>query len=544
MKYIVNYDGIDKYWKNDYFFCEDKILATMAEKFGCKYDLMFAGAFDFGYNKGRNKEVGSNMVVRYFDQDMLLEKYYGIHINKFDEAYGGADFLERSKEELLKGIPTAVELTRDGIWDIKPGEDLVEATIFLLVEINDETVTVIDPHELGIRRVVSKEIFIRNFAWGVTFECDKNKVDKEIDVKDFLKYVICNCHRTLISNEGCIDATTIFPSMQSGKDNLLRRKVEDPYEEMLQFAEDVISMDFDAEINGLESVLFTPFYYGLLYTYRSRLVFTKALRELEERIHLEIFEPIIEKLIVTSSKWNYLRMVFTNCYHNGGMSQKIKDEMSSVIREIAEIEKIVMADLQKMYDSFDDYKKEIDLSEQFNTYLFDNENWKSIDEGKAVYGRYYYEPLTENESKNIRWNFNFILPEPNEKGDSLVCLGQELSVDEEITTAEFNKFYLYGTVLYNEMIYDQMEILYTDGSKEKVLIGFDGWIENDYKLCEGAKAVWQGKIIKRNSNEAPDVRRKAVIYEKSYSISKGKKVQGFVLPNNPFINIIKVIFTK
>ena len=48
MKYLVDYDEIDKYWKNDYFFCEDKILATMAEKFGCKYDLMFSGAFDFG----------------------------------------------------------------------------------------------------------------------------------------------------------------------------------------------------------------------------------------------------------------------------------------------------------------------------------------------------------------------------------------------------------------------------------------------------------------------------------------------------------------
>lgn len=139
---------------------------------------------------------------------------------------------------------------------------------------------------------------------------------------------------------------------------------------------------------------------------------------------------------------------------------------------------------------------------------------------------------------------NFNLPKPNEKGDSLVCLGQMLSFEEEITATSYRTFYVYGTVLYNEMIYDYMDILYTDGSKETVLIGFDGWIENDYKLCESCNVVWQGKIVKRNSKEAPDVRRKAVIYEKSYSVADKKKVQGFLLPNNPFINIVSILFTK
>lgn len=543
MNYIAKYDGIDRYWKDDYFFCEDKILANVAEMFGCRYNLMFAGAFNFGYNKGRNPGVGKNIVVRYFGQDKLLEKYYGIQLKKYDNAYGAENFLERCKEELLKGKPVAVGLRSQGIWKIKPGEGALDPSPFLLIQISDDVITLIDPHELGIRRKVSKEAFANSYVWGVTFDHDKTKAVQEIDIKEFVGYVLNNYHNTVLSEEGCVDEGLIFPALESGTDFFVHRRVEDPCQEMLQLAEEIGSMDFQKEVQGLESVLFVPFYYGMLYTYRSRLVFTKALREVEEIMNTEVFEPIIQRLIVVSSKWNYIRMVYTNCYHNGEMTQQVKDNISSVIKEIAVHEKKVLEEFRYIYDTWNGQEREARLEPYFNTYLFDHENWAKIDESRAVYGRYYYEQKAEeNMLESKKENFN--LPQPSQEGDSIVCLGQMLKFEDEIAKTSYQEFRIYGTVLYNEMIYDYMDILYTDGSQETVLIGFDGWIKNEYSLCSSGRSVWKGSIVKRNSEEAPDIRRKAVIYEKKYSIDEGKKVQGFKLPNNPFINIVKVTFNR
>ncbi|SET07960.1 hypothetical protein [[Clostridium] polysaccharolyticum] len=539
MEYVAKYDGIDKYWRDDYFFCEDKILANVAEMFGCRYNLMFAGAFNFGYNKGRNPGVGKNIVVRYFEQDKLLEKYYGIQLKKYDKAYGAENFLERCKEELRKGKPASVGLTKEGIWEEKPGEGVLEHLAFFLIQISDDVITVIDPHELGIRRKISKETFVNSYLWGVTFEYDQTKTVQEIDIKEFVAYVLDNYHNAVLSEAGCVDEGIVFPALGSGIDFFAHRRVESPYEELLQLAEEVKSMDLQKEVEGLESVLFVPFYYGLLYTYRSRLVFTKALREVQEIMDTEIFESVIQRLIVVSSKWNYLRMVFTSAYHNEQMTQQVKDNVSSVIKEIAEHEKKVLEEFQYIYDTWNEQKKEAGLEPYFNTYLFEYENAKK--ESNAVYEWYYYKQKTE---EKMLPKGNFTLPKPNEKGDSIVCLGQVIQFEDEIAETGYKEFCIYGTVLYNEMVYDYMDILYTDGSKETVLIGFDGLIKNEYSLCSPGRTVWKGNVVKRNGEEDPDTRKKAVIYEKRYLVHEGKKVQGFKLPNNPFINIVKVLFAK
>lgn len=546
MEYIVNYKDIDKYWKDDYYFCEDKILANVANLFGSKYELMFSGTFNLGYNRDHRTGIGKNIVVKYFKQDELLEKYYGIRLTKYGKRDGAEKFLEVCKKELVAGRPVATGLENHGIWQVKLGEEAVDQLPFMIIGLNDETVTMIDPHELGMRRTISIEVFKDCYLWGVTFYYDETKAAKEIDIKDFIQFVLDCYHNTVISDAGCMDVSGAFLSLSSDSTVFEPRKIEAPYEEMLKLAEDVRTMDFETEINGLGGVLFVPFYFDLLFVYRSRLVFTKALCEIQERMHVDIFKGIIERLIVTSSKWNYLRMVFTNCFHKGKMEQAVKDNMSSVIREIADHEKKVIEELEVLQETYQKERIEevAQVSQYFNTYLFDHANWRSIEESKTVYGRYYYEEETASQDCLMKEKVKHYLAKPTEKGDSIVCLGQKLEFTEKITSEEYKEFRVGGTVLYNEMIYDYMDILYSDGSTETVLIGFDGWIKNEYSLGSSGDVIWEGKVVKRESNEKPDARRKAVIYERTYLIPKKKKVQGIKLPNNPFINIIGLIFVK
>lgn len=544
MGVTVNYEGIEKYWKDDYYFCEDKILANISNFFGSRHELMFGGGFNFGYQPSKSKQerIGDRISVRYFAERELLEKYYGIIVKKYNLAYGAESFLELSKSELKEGKPVAVGLQNCGVWQVKPGEEGVQLLPFMVIGIKDDnSVEVIDSHELGIRRVLPKRIFEESYRWGVTFE--KKEVQEKIEVKEFIKSVLETYQNTVVAEHGCVDIDLSFSSISSNDDRFTCRKTEEPYTEMLALAQDILSMDFEKEVGGLDGVLWVPFYFGLLLLYRSRLVFTKALRQVEERAHTNIFQNIIKRLVVASSKWNYLRMVFTNCYHNGKMDRSTKENMSSVIREIAEHEKIIMEEFKALYDVYEDsgdIYQTLNIEAYYNTYLFDHENWRSIEERKAVYGRYFYDGDISLGNIIEGGEMKFYLGKPNEKGDSLVCLGQGIDCCIGDTYKSYQKIALCGSVLYNEMIYDYMEVLYTDGTRQAICIGFDGWIKNEYSLEETGKVIWKGAVVKRESKEAMDPRRKAVIYAKEYQLDVQKAVKEIRLPNNPFINILAI----
>lgn len=549
MNYEVNYEGIERYWIDDYYFCEDKILANISNFFGCGHELMFAGGFNFGYQRGdeRHGNIGSRITVKYFQERELLEKYYGVEVHKYSYEYGVDAFLEKCKSELSEGRPVAVGLQNVGVWPVKVGEEDVKLLPFMIVGVKeDDSVEVIDSHELGIRRIVSKETFRTSYRWGVTFRKKFVIPISEISIKEFIQFILDTYHNTVTAEHGCVDVDLSFSSISSNMDMFETRKTEDPYKEMLMLAEDVLTMDLEQEVQGLGGALWVPFYFALLLLYRSRLVFTKALCQVAEYKQTSIFQNVISRLIVSSSKWNYLRMVFTNCYHNNKLDHVVKENMSSVIREIAEHEKQIIEEFKELYEKCDMQKDTYDvvmLPNYFNAYLFDHKNWESIDESKAVYGRYFYEGKVP-EGKFAVGDMYFYYPKANDKGDSIVCLGQRIAFDEAMQKEIYRSICLCGTVLYNEMIYDYMDILYTDGTKESICIGFDGWIENEYRFEKTGTVMWRGKVVKRENNEATDERRRAIIYGKRYTLTKGKEVAGICLPNNPFINILAISLEK
>lgn len=543
MRLALNYEGIEKYWKDDYYFCEDKILANVSSYYGCQYELMFAGAFNFGYQpkSAPHQRVGDRISVKYFHQRELLEKYSGIMVKKYDSTYGAKAFLEQARTELRKGKPVAVGLENCGVWQVKAGEEEVRLLPFLIVGMEEDSVEVIDSHELGVRRTLTRQVFMESYRWGVTF--DKKEVSEEIDVKEFIGDILQVYENTVVAKHGCVDIDLSFSSISSNPDRFKLRKTENPYQEMLMLAEDIVTMDFDREVCELGGVLWVPFYFGMLLLYRSRLVFTKALSQVAKKAHTDVFSNIIKRLIVASSKWNYLRMVFTNCYHNKKLDEATKRNMSLVVRDIAEQEKMVIEEFRTLYKTYDkdvDKYKAVELGEYFNTYIFANGNWRSIDESKMVYGRYYYDGKAALEKENIGDRMEFCLGKPTKKGDSLVCVGQSITLGQEVKGKKYHKIALCGSVLYNEMIYDYMNILYSDGSRQSIWIGFDGWIKNEYSLEEYGEILWQGTVRKREHDELSDIRRRAVIYGKEYSLQTEKEIVEIRLPNNPFINILAI----
>lgn len=550
MKYKVDYEGIESYWKDDYYFCEDKIFANIATLFGCRHELMFAGGFNFGYSRSDSADsnIGNGITVMYFQQAELLEKYYGIQIHKYGCEYGGEAFFELCKAELSEGRPTVVGMENCGIWPVKAGEEIVKILPFLVISIGeDNSMELIDPHELGIRRTISKEVFLASYRWGVRFQKNKVKDIAEIPVKEFIGFVMDMYHNAITTKRGCISVEESFLGISSEKSLVEYRGKNDPYAEMQRLAEDVLKMDLDQEVEGLESVLFSPFYFDLLLLYRSRLAFTKALRQIEEYKQTNIFQTIIKRVMVSSCKWNYLRMIFTNCFHKGTMDDEVRKNMSSIIKEIAEHEKMIIQEFQELYDKYEGENGIYDIAEirkYYNTYLFKHPNWNNVDKEQSVYARYYYRGEMPKDHYLCAGEMKFYCNAAEEKEDSLVCLGQTLQFEDKIKERNYRSIALCGTVLYNEMIYDYMDILYTDGSRESVCIGFNGWIKNEYSLEEAEKVVWSGDVVKRESNEATNKRRRAVIYGKSYPIAKGKKVQGIRLPNNPFINIVGISLKK
>ncbi len=566
---IMNDNCIDTYWKDDFYFCEDKIIATMAEFYHRPHELMFCGTMNFSYTRNtfENTCIGRRICVTYANENKFLEKFHGISIhsiNKTDTSCSPDDIYDLCKEKMKQGTPVAIGLNNlSSVWEIKPGEEEVEVLPFLVVGINeDRSINIVNFHELGIISTISKETFLQSYRWYTSFAVKKDVQD--IDIEELLVKVceIQKLHAPLMND--CYEIFSNYPNISKNDDILRYDSTHDSYKEMLDLSCDILDMDLSAETGGRKSVLFVPFYFDLLVLYRSRLVFTKALSYLNNYFDFTLFDQIIYKSMVSSSKWNYIRMLFANSYHNNRLDMETKICISKIIKQIAsyelEINNELIDILKKSRSDIFLYscksknlktdrtidtenfsqKYLVDLSNHYNHRLF-SKTPNEKNDNQPLTDKYYYKGSVPFGAIYHDENACFLYPQSNTLGDSIICVGQRL----EIKKGFYSYITFIGSALYNEMVYDYVILNHADGTPERICLGFNGWNDNKYDIdTSHKKIIWQGDVEKRELINTFENVRKARIYSKKYKISKESEVTSIAFPMNPFLSIIAITFDK
>lgn len=545
----VDYTAINNYWKDDFYFSEDKIVSSIASFFDSKHDLMFCGAMNFSYKRNfdkQNKCIGNRISVQYMDLTNLLNKYYGISINRIDKSdteYSPEDIYNLCMKKVNQGIPIVVGLDNLlSIWEVNSGEEDIDILPFLMVGINeDESINLVNFHELGII-TISKEVFLQSYRWYSSFS--KENISEHINLREALE-IMCTIQKldSPVTN-GCNEIFSQFPNISKKEIVYTYSSQHDWYKEMLELANDVLDMELETEVQGRKSVLFVPFYFDLLVLYRSRLVFTKALTYLNNYFNFTLFNEIINKAIVSSSKWNYIRMLFSNSYHNNNLDMNTKIVMSKLIKEIAEYEYEINKELEELKDNYcSKYFKSpfymVHLSNYYNHSLFSNST--ASNDFRIIHNKYFYEgDLPFGTIYNFE-DVHFRFPTINKNGDSIVCIGQRLKIDKDL----YSSITFVGSALYNEMVYDYIIINYEDGTRERLCLGFNGWNYNEYDIDNSPKKiVWKGKVLKRNTQNDSKKISVAKIYSKKYRLSNKSMITSITLPINSFLNIIAITLDR
>ncbi len=545
----IDCSNINTHWQDDFYFCEEKIISTLTQLWGCNHDLMFYGTMNFSYTKNDgDKCIGNRIGVHYLDLTDFLNTYQGVSINKINKTntdYSPTDIYNLCKESVSQGIPVAIGLDNSlSIWNTIPGEENINILPLLVVGINkDQSVNLINFHELGSTINISKKSFLKSYQWYASFS--KEDTVKDIDLYEILDR-ICLIQKldTPVTN-GCDEYFSKFPNLSEQVTSYSYTNNHNWYKEMLQLADDVLDMDLRTEVQGHKSVLFVPFYFDLLVLYRSRLVFTKALTYLNNYFNFNIFDEIINKAMISSSKWNYLRMLFANSYHNNSLYTETKIVMSKLIKEIAEYEYSLNADLELLRNKYNPEQSNstfsmIDLSDYHNHVLF-NSNIPKDSDIRIIHNRYYYEGDVPFGTVYDLQDEHFTFPTLTEHGDSVVCIGQQINVEKDT----YSSITFIGSALYNEMVYDYITINYTDGSKERICLGFNGWNHNEYDIdTSPKKVVWEGKVLKRKVNDESQRVRVANIYSKTINFSREGIISSISLPINSFLSIIAITLNK
>ncbi len=545
----INCSNINKHWQDDFYFCEEKIISTITEFFGCDHDLMFSGTMNFSYTKtDGDKCIGNRIGVHYLDLMDFLNTYQGVFINKIDKTdtdYSPTHVYNLCKESVSQGAPVVIGLDNSSsIWDIKQGEEDLNILPFLVVGINeDQSINLINFHELGITITISKNVFLQSYQWYSSFS--KEAASKDIDLYEILDR-ICLIQKldTPVTN-GCNEYFSKYPNLSKPVTSYCYSSSHNWHKEMLQLADDVLDMDLQTEVQDRKSVLYVPFYFDLLVLYRSRLVFTKCLTYLNNYFNFNLFDDIINKAMISSSKWNYLRMLFANSYHNNNLYTETKIVMSKIIKEIAEYECSLNADLEFLKNKYNHQQSNsnfnmIDLSNYYNHSLFNSDITKDLDI-RIIHNRYFYEGDVPFGTVYDLQDEHFTFPTPTERGDSVVCIGQQINVENDI----YSSVTFIGSALYNEMVYDYITINYTDGFKERICLGFNGWNHNEYDIdVSPKKIVWTGNVLKRIVDAEPPKVRVANIYSKTINFRRKGIISSISLPINSFLNIIAITINK
>ncbi|HAU87106.1 MAG TPA: hypothetical protein DCW90_16945 [Lachnospiraceae bacterium] len=538
MSIKIKEEELLRYSKDNFYFCEEKVLAGLAKYYGHDYELMFLGTYNFSYHRQKDeKKIGMNLCAYYNDSDIFLKKYHGIQLHKIKREDEETEYFNLVKQELKRGNPVVAGLNNSkSIWPLETGLFKIRELIFIIYQIDqEENLYIIDVHDAGRIRCIPRDVFEESCNWCTTVK--ENALPKEIKASEILRDLLSTRNLGVKGSCDCNEIIKYFPSISPNR--CYKEKIEQVqtsiYERYMQLAEDVKNMSIEDETEGFNDLLFTPFYFDALTLFRTRIMFAKAMTYVKDKFPNLNVDKIIQNALASGSKWNEVRWRFSELFGNKGDAKVLTQEMSKAIASIAKNERVIELELEHLYNK--ELRNEnarvhkVNLHKYQNAFIF-AESVSYISKNIS-YGRYILIGEKIYGKQFNRKEVVFDYPECSEQGDAVLCQEQRINIEK----GNYKKILIVGTVLDSEMLYDMIEFHFTDGSTEEICIGFEGWTRNEFVVDKKATPVWKGTV----QHTKGDINMREIsIFASNYELRSEKELDYMILPHNNLIALVAI----
>ena len=508
---------LDTITSNDYFFCEDKVISLVSKYYGTDYEMAYARCFNFQYKIDKNiAKVGDKIILYYKDTVELLEKYYGISMTKSEKDRNNC--YEIINEELKYGKPVIVALDNSQkLW--RERAESIGMLIFLITWIEPDKVELLDFHDWGKRKIISKDELCNSFLWMVTV--NKESTEKKLCVKDVLDDLLHDVNINIDDSRNSFDVISKFLNIQN-----IGYKVQDKKNgDIKDFWKDIKLVDFSKEFENENDLLFLPLYGTTLILFRTRMLVANLIYKLFERTRDVRFSEISDDLMECSALWNSFRLLVSRVYHDNSELDGLHGYMLNMLDRVCQLECSIKSGLERMRDAYTTcginievlYEASKNIDDIKNEFIFS----KRKHENSISFARIYSDLELD---KNVVSTKN---------GDAVACLGQIYKVKKpakEIT--------LYMFAAYSEAMTCTVELNSggnTVGQKQVIL---NGWVKNYFDCCQQFPQEENIDILLfRKDNEG--VRHVGKLVE--CKLKNDTTFDEIVLPCNPLVYVVGII---
>lgn len=444
--------------------------------------------FTFKESKNQKTSLGRALVSDAFTEYEVYKKYYGVAVN-LHTIETLDDFIEVAKKELSMDRPVVIIQKSYWIpWDpnFKINKEYTHAYIVLDIDLEQKRMIAAD----GLYMQKNVSIPFENVRKGFTgeyytFHLEDNAVtlkEGSETWRNSLKPMLEKVH------------------VENNQDSM--------FHHMNEFADRVellneLSLENQA---GSTDFVTSDLYNALSTIINSRKKIARFMKYLEGRNNIKRFSDFVVLFDLAATKWYDIQHKFLKASFLSDFSV-MRNRIAMSIREVAELEKNIALDLQNFILLYDQnvsnqraisnamkepekYKK-ISLVNLEN--CFNNKGFGEIGHDGASFaagGQFF---STKHLPEKAIWDvkgIKFHVPNITKISlDNLTCNGQIISVEKD----QYNCFMLLGCSEQNSFT-DEVEIYYSDGSNEKVIISLSDWyLPPQFEDC----IAWQGNIVEK-----------------------------------------------
>ncbi len=527
MLLVIEPKRIERVRGNDIYgtFCLDDCIATYTSWINRDYELMYADSWNF-----KCDPCNENINAPYDENKTRcdnLELYHGVKITWDNDPFTDGT-LEFFMNELKKNRPLILALDCFYCpWDWGFQSYHSEGHSFLITGFQDsQNLYCVDPFFMKKDSLLPISYLKNGFKRFATFSLTDSK--QECNLSDLLKISAIK----FIKNDVAIRiknlANYIICSLDVEKE-LVKYK-ESPN----TFLWNVFESDFYGRIE---------FVIMLHYIARKLNFLENNLMAISNR-----FLNIIEQWQVAKGMLGKIFMLKE--------SQEIRSRLAIKISEIADSEKEIALELMNIQTN--KLKKEniaipsgcpnfswtgqqmemLDLTKFYNNQGFGTAT-PDCNADLTGMGQYFlFEGLPKSEIWEIEEvKFKFSRVSEGDVLDNISCMGQKINLPLVckhfvviLGCAEFGDFQEY------------INIRYSDGEIEKLLLRFTDWFANPRY---GERVAWEGFVVNKNNNEVKLINRKYHIFMQKCSInSNNKTLSEIMLPECPNLHVFAITLIR
>lgn len=519
MRYSIGLSNevLDTITNNDYLFCEDKVISLVSKYYGTEYEMAYARCFNFQYKINNTiTKVGDKIILYYKDTIELLKKYYGISMTKSENNRDNC--YEAINEELKYGKPVIVALDNSQKLWVERAES-IDMLIYLITWVEPDKVELLDFHDWGKRKIISKDELCNSFLWMVTV--DKESAERKLGVKDVLDDLLHDVNINIDDSRNSFDVISKFLNIQ----NIGYKEQDKKNGDIKDFWNDIKKSALSKEFENENDLLFLPLYGATLILFRTRMLVTNLIYKLFEKTRNARFSKISDDLMECSALWNSFRLLVSRVYHDNSELDGLHSYMLNMLDRVCKLECSIKSDLEEMRDAY-------------TTYGIDRkvlcEASKNIDDIK---NEFIFSKRKLENNISFAWIYSDLELDKNvvstKNGDAVVCLGQTYKVKQPAKEITLYMFAAYSEAM--TCTVDLSSAGNTVGQKQVIL---NGWVENYFDCCQQFLREENMNIfLFRKGNEK--VRHIGKLVE--VKIKNDTTFDEIVLPCNPLVYVVGII---